>query len=244
MKPLVRWTIGPVNCIGHDILKESVKLFSKVYPEFDRCVCYNNIDKSDIMDLSKFADLICQEESSVPCRLTPGSSNPEEASGCGWKLAPPRLRIDSHELWIDNDLIILERMSEIDNWIETENTSIISEGLHRKRMFGVFDSVIDPKVHVCAGFFGLPPNFDFYTKIEEYSKHLSDSLGGYDEQGLTSAIVTDLDYFLVPLSKMHIAEDTRLFPSKLPSGIHFVGANRKEWHSGWKSYLRRKISFI
>ena len=45
MKPLVRWTIGPVSELGHKILKRSVENFKKIYPEFDCVVCYNNIEK-------------------------------------------------------------------------------------------------------------------------------------------------------------------------------------------------------
>jgi len=38
MKPIARWTIGPVSNCGMKILKESLSVFKKVYPYIDRIV--------------------------------------------------------------------------------------------------------------------------------------------------------------------------------------------------------------
>ena len=51
MKPLARWTIGKVSKTGHEILKESIISFKKIYPEFDYTVCYNEIELEDLETL-------------------------------------------------------------------------------------------------------------------------------------------------------------------------------------------------
>lgn len=235
---LARWTIGPVSSIGKDILRESVSYFARLYPEFDRIVCYNHIEPAELYGID--ADL--HEQTSSIFSLRPPDDNPEEASGCGWKLCPARLRPDEHELWLDNDLVICQRLPSIECWMTERSVAIISEGLQRKRMYGEFDQFVSSELHVCAGLFGLPPGFDFQEKILFYMRFATKPLGGYDEQGLTTAVITNSDeWILVPLSELCIAEDHVPFPDMLPSAVHFVGANRKPWHRGWKSYKSRGV---
>jgi hypothetical protein len=237
MKKLARWTIGPVSKIGFDILLESLKLFSKIYPEIDRVVCFNNIDVCRLKYIKNFADLLEQKGTDVNYPLTPPDSNIEEATGCGWKLSPPRIEDGSYELFIDNDLIIRERLETIDRWLG-EKSGLISEGQGRRRMYGAFDHLVPDGVNVCAGLFGLPPYFDFLKAIKEKCLILNgSSLGGFNEQGLTASIITCMsNYLVVPKKDLIISEDHVDFPSELPKAIHFVGANRKPWHRGWKSY--------
>jgi hypothetical protein len=151
------------------------------------------------------------------------------------------LRLGGHELWLDNDVVICERLQSIDRWLN-EKCAIISEGLSRKRMYGEFDKFIRPGIHACAGLFGLPGGFDFAERLSHYMQFATKPLGGYDEQGLTASIVTNANsWILVPLSELHICEDHAEFPQMLPPALHFVAANRKPWHRGWKAYQRRKI---
>lgn len=240
IKPLARWTIGPSGPIGLEILRESISLFKKAYPDFDICVCYNHIDPTTITELGS---LVAQNISGLPLRDP--DNNPEEASGCGWKLCPPRLRPHGHELWIDNDLVITKRLEEIDKWLAL-NTGLISEGLGRRRMYGCYDHMVSPNLHLCAGLFGLPPGFDFESEISNRLHVLGNKqLGGYDEQGLTASIVSSMNgYVLVPLSQLHISEDHVPFPDQIPPAIHFVAANRKNWHRGWKSYKRHRFMML
>ncbi len=232
-KPLARWTIGPVSSLGFDILKTSVKMFADKYPEFDRVVCFNHIDRGKLYALD--AELIDQHSESQIFALRDPDSNGEEASGCGWKLVPPRLRPDAHELWIDNDIVIMERIATIDQWLGL-NTGIISSGIGRNRMYGRFDKAVPDHLHLCAGLFGLPPQFDFERAIFWAKDELP--LGGYDEQGLTTSIVTSIDGLLiVPPVDLLIVEDVAELPSILPKGLHFVGANRKPWHRAWSHFL-------
>jgi hypothetical protein len=239
MRPLARWTIGNVSHTGKEILRESVKMFKEVYPEFDYLVCCNGVNLEQFRDLE--VDLLQQEASMFPYALR--EHDPEdygEATGCGWKLCPPRLNPDGCELWMDNDIVIMDRIQEIDDWLDAKEHSIISEGHPRARMFGLFDRFIKSGLHACAGLFGLPPKFDFKQAILPYLSvliHDSKPLGGFDEQGLTVAAVTNgTKYVIVPIDKVFICEDLSVLPTTLPPAIHFVGANRKHWHRGWKQY--------
>lgn len=240
MRPLARWTIGPVSDTGMDILKESIRLFARSYPEFDRVVCHNHLDAGQLSWVAGVAALHAQSSSDAPCALSDPDSNPEGATGCGWKLSPPRLRPGGMELFIDNDIVIGRRLPSLDAWLADGTTGLVSEGLHRKRMFGVFDPEIPPHVRACAGLFGLPPGFDFSERIAHYLPIMGGRpLGGYDEQGLTVATVVNMQgYFLVPLSELHICEDHAPFPEEVPPALHFVAANRKPWHRGWAKYKR------
>src|SRR4051812_25370860 len=116
-RPLARWTIADVSQIGKDILRESVDLFKVVYPEFDLAICYNNLDPNELNDLrDSGVQLVPQTEDMFPYRLRANDKNIiGEAVGCGWKLCPPRLRINECELWIDNDIIIRKRICHIDH---------------------------------------------------------------------------------------------------------------------------------
>jgi hypothetical protein len=245
MIPLARWTIGDVSDTGKKILRESVKRFRKAYPEFDYVVCHNSIDASEFENLG--TDLFEQQEwmSVWPLRENDKMID-YEATGCGWKLCPPRLRPDSCELWIDNDLVICDRIKEIDDWIDQADHSIITEGLHRARMFGEFDSCIHPDIRACAGLFGLPPDFNFASAIESYSPILQGKkLGGFDEQGLTVAVVTNMPkHRIIPLQSVWISEDHVPFPATTHSAYHFVAANRKPWHRGWKRYRSLQASHL
>lgn len=236
MRPLVRWTMGDVSEAGHEILRESVRCFAAIYPEFDRIICHNHLDELYLLGID--AELRNQTLADAPCVLAEPIDNYEESTGCGWKLCPPRLRPDSHELWLDNDLVICKRIEEIDRWL-AGNKAIITEGLGRRRMFGLYDEHISPELRLCAGLFGLPPHFDFAAAIRSRIDVMEGKpLGGYDEQGLTASVVTSMDYIIVPLSQVHIAEDHVPFSSHLYAGFHFAGANRKPWHRGWQSYKK------
>lgn len=245
MKPLVRWTIGSASDTGIEILSMAVPLFAKIYPEFKRIICFNNIKLSKIKHLNKYSELFEQKENDSIFKIIPENLEDDSKSyGCGWKLCPPRIRPESHELFIDNDLIITKRIKELDNWLLTTDETIITEGHPRSRMFGVFDECIPSGIHACAGFFGIPPNFDFSEKIKMYITKKNTEIGGWDEQGLTTAIITNEKHKIIPLSKIHISEDwvpnplAPLLATKETDfcGFHFVGANKKPWHRGWALY--------
>jgi hypothetical protein len=132
-------------------------------------------------------------------------------------------------------------MNEIDQWLKG-NYCIISEGIGRN--FGIYDKLIHPDLKICAGFFGLPPNFDFYKEILLHCKLLKGkTLGSWDEQGLVTSIATNNNHIVVPLTSMAIVEPSFDMPLN-SSAYHFVGANRLEKHEKWEQFKLSKISHL
>lgn len=237
-KPLVRWTVGPVSNLGWEILAESVKTFGKIYPEFDRIVCYNHISDERIDFLKSFGvDLYKSEQDEIFYPLTPPGPNPSGFGdpASGWKLMPARLKINSHELWLDNDILIVDRVPVIDHWIQND-WKIISEGLFR--IFGAYDHKVKAGIQACAGLFGCPPGFDFQSEIIELCNEVlqGEPLGHYDEQGLVAAIMTNGPFRMVPMRSVKILQYFENLPDPLPHGMHMVGINRNKEYKPWEQY--------
>jgi hypothetical protein len=234
IRPLARWTFGYCGSVGEEILRHSVKRFSIIYPEFDKVVCYNNLRTGQLAFLKSLSiPLYEQKESDLSYPMIPANAPPgwkHSMAGWSWKLCPPRLSLNSHELWIDNDMVIRNRLSSIDRWLESR-TTIISEGI--KRAYGDFESLISYGKVYCAGLFGLPPTYDFESQVETHCKHLCDKpLGYYNEQGVVAMSMLP-DTIVVPLSEMLIVKE---LTRPCPSGLHFIGANRTDWHVWWERY--------
>jgi hypothetical protein len=199
----------------------------------DTVVCYNNIPYPKELE-SLGVELYAQKSEELGYPLTPPDENPTGAgmAGSGWKLCPPRLRIEAQELWLDNDVVIRERVDEIDHWLEG-GEGIISEGLHG--VYGIYKRFIPRSTKMCAGVFGLPAGFDFGKEILRYCELLNgETLGHYDEQGLVAATVANMNHCVISMTNLTICESS--VPRPLPSAMHFVGVNRNENHKGWNEY--------
>ena len=126
-------------------------------------------------------------------------------------------------MWVDNDIVIRERIPDIDQWLQS-HTGLISKGFNSQ--YGRFKDIIRPEVDCCAGLFGLPPYFDLEAQVKRLCG--KKPLIGFDEQGMVAYIVSNLpdwiqvDYFYFRMWG-HWQKD---FGQDLPNGIHFVGANR------------------
>lgn len=238
MRPLWRWTIGDVSDVGWEILAESIWQARKVYSEFDFVICHNNLDEHKIQRLLKFGIPLFDQDKAVTSYVY--EDQYKYGTDYSWKLVPPRLRADSHELWVDNDLVIRDRIPALDDWLHSDS-AIISASRDGIPRYGRYTELIDRSISCCAGFFGLPPNFNFEGKISE----LCDSpLVEYDEQGLVTKIVTDSPGWIeVPFGDLLMLgfwnTDRMRFRSCLPEGIHFVGSNRAKGE--WKPWLCYKL---
>jgi hypothetical protein len=196
-----------------------------VYPEFDLIVCHNNLSLSELKKLNSLNVKLYKqiENSNLPI------------ANSWWKLIPSRIRNESHELWLDNDVLIWKRVPAIDLWLSS-NTGIITQGLHG--LYGEFKNFVKSPYPVCAGVFGLPPNFNFESKIinlyNNKLKHKRLDMP-FDEQGLTAAIVTNIPGFIkIPLNQIKICENENDTAGDA-SGAHFVGTNRGYKHA-WKNW--------
>lgn len=251
MRPLARWTFGKVKDPGpgEETLLACVKRFKVVYPEFDCIICYNNVSNRQLAILKKLnVDLHKQTETELEYPLE--SVNLPEGwkgamPGWGFKLCPPRLRLESHELWIDNDVVIRERLRAIDRWLKSDGTLIASGHNNNRKIYGKFDHLVPSNVVCCAGLFGLPPGFDFESRIVQkcHSVLGGKPLGYYDEQGLVSAIVIEHNpHIVIPANQfLNVKEYVK---KPFPSALHFIGANRFHSHREWQDYRDQHVTSL
>ncbi len=233
MRPLLRWTIGPTQPLGLKILIESVKMAELSMPGFDKVICYNNISPEPFENLG--VSLHRQTQDQFPLTLTQ-APYPGARLGSGWKLCPPRLRPDGHELWVDNDIVIEKPMPSVESWLARDAT-IIAEGWYG--FYGVYDDLVRP-YKVCAGLFGLPPGLDFWDAILKIARQ--DQVGGWDEQGMTAAVCTMYhDCIVVPMTELSNCEKEFVGGA---CGYHFVEANRSKRHTSWEAYTRRRVPML
>ncbi len=235
IKPLIRYTIGKVSKSGWTILSESVRSMKKIYPEFDIVICHNKLLSHQVSKLNDMGvDLLDQDFIDPPFKFIDDDRG-RVVNFC-WKLMPPRIRPETHELWVDNDIIIRGRIKAIDDWL-TKNTAIISKGFNKD--YGVFKKhpLLIKQDAYCAGFFGLPPNFDFLQSIKDLCA--DKPLEGFDEQGLVSLIVAGFEDKIV-LSHRDMVLLSETWKPKpdfwFPQGLHFARANRFDNHVSWNIY--------
>jgi len=139
MKPLFRWTIGGRLCNDSiEILNQSIYLISKCYPEADAIVCYNGIEKSQLQKIK--AELY--EQHHVPEMEYP----PKKEM---WKMYPPRLRPEGHEIVLDNDVLIFSRIKEIDLFL-SGNYTLMLRG--RARAYGKYDHKVPQPIADCMDY--------------------------------------------------------------------------------------------
>jgi hypothetical protein len=228
MKSLFRWTIGDNSSKeGIECLSHSISLIKKKYGDScDYFVCHsgNNVNNLNL----KGVNFIDQRSFTNSISIKP--------FGTSWKLYPPRIRIDSHEIFLDNDLIVYGSLPIIDSFFKSDDVFFCTEGL--KRRYGKYDSLIASHQKLNTGLFGLPPNFDFGQKIE--SKLSGNWEGHFDEQGLVASILLEYNVKVIPISDIYIAcKDAAEHLSFGRAGIHFVGLNSGNSFY-WNEYLAAK----
>ncbi len=259
MKPLFRWTLGPCLQQGLEILEESVKKTVETlgFDNFDWAICYNGLTKEQIQFVKKFIEgrsihLILQDWSNCP--IPDNMQTPQRKDGsfepngtrCGgtlWKVCPARLRLNSHEIVMDNDIVLLKKFRQIDEFLNSEKTLILEEPV---RFYGKYDCLFPASsANLNSGFMGFPPGYDFGQKIhevwDEHGKYTQ--LSQADEQGL-------LMYTLAQEPSIRVKPDQMIeilgrdFNKKITGqeeGIHFTQSNRSPNHRAWIQY---KENFI
>ena len=210
-KPIIRWTIGEKSTYESiECLHESIETFKKLYGSiFDYFLCHNNFDTSQIKcDI----ELINQHDHVNSLKFPP--------SKCSWKLYPPRIRPESHEIFIDNDLLIYKKMPIIERFLESNKLIFCTEAI--ARCFGNYDHLIPEGVKINVGFFGIPPHYDLGKKLNETIIGKWENY--FDDQGILSTIFMkeEDDFEIIPLTDIQISAG-RLERGRY--GIHFVGLN-------------------
>jgi hypothetical protein len=238
-KPLIRWTIGPVKEEGFSCLGKSVRNMKHLYPECDFVICYNQLTRLQHERISELGvDLLDQSKYLDSLKYHP------HGKSVHWKLYPPRLNLDSHEICMDNDIILWKRVPEIDYFLSSKDTCLIYQGINR--LYGSYDLNIPKLVRINSGIYGLPPNFDFRSKLKSIQKKWSNR---FDEQGIVASILCQESYCMIPLPYVPICEcwmSSNDFKKTMDAflrnefccGMHFVGINYAEQNSFYNNFIK------
>lgn len=258
-KPLIRWTVGGhVSDSGLDVLRESVRKTQQVLGKdrFRWCVCHNKMPSERLKQLQPLnAELLEQQWSDLPLPIQENHHLDSEIRNAIWKVCPARLQKETHEIIIDNDLVICNKSKQIDEFLASNSILLLEDPL---RFYGQYDPHIPPEMQINTGFIGLPPGYDFAADIR-HQWRVTGSLGisGLDdEQGLVVMTLLRAGRRQSIISKNEIIE---LHPDGLwrswadagrgrryqftgkETGLHFVEINRNPFHQPWQQYKECRL---
>jgi len=285
MKPIVRWTIGDkCSPLGLVILREAVSSFTGIYKKtFDYYIQYNfdSFDQKIKEEKLKYTlkglnvNFKKQTWSEIPIDV----NKPENKifsrvdnlkdSGSIWKICPPRINIKTHEIIMDNDLVIYKKIPEIDQFLISNDKLLVLED--PIKYYGVYCNNHDDSKVLNSGLFGLYPDYDFSENLKYFwnengsFKNLSYS----DEQGFICGVLRRFDNIMISKNKiieMHCKGLCKNYKPNIETdnlmmeytddlfnefynngcGIHFVQSNTKDYHLAWNFFkkARTKKLFI
>ena len=230
---IFRYSIGPVKKQGFICLNESIKLIQKIYPSSDVFVCHNQLNSQQLNFLKKIKNIKLINQNELNFKLKP--------IGVSWKLYPNRIDNQAHEIFIDNDIIIKEKITEIDLFFNQKNHFLILED--EQRAYGQFDKHIKSDVLINSGLFGLPPHANFESFVDYYVNEWQINSGyghefskTFDEQGIMAL------YLMQQKDKIYISKntltkcETKFVEGK---GFHFIKLNRKGFHEPFANYFNK-----
>ena len=254
-KPMFRWTVGDCLQQGLDILAESINRTTRALgvDNWDWVICYNGLNRDAVQFLEKAINgkpiqLLAQNWATCPIsdncqtpRRKDGSFewNGNRCGGTMWKVCPARLRMETHEIVMDNDIVLLKKFPQIDEFLSCTTKSLILE--EPIRFYGKYDCLFPKEeAFLNSGFMGFPPGFDYGAEIyKNWVKYGSyENLSQADEQGLLTYSLNQIPSVRVKKEQM-IEVLNRDFKTKLTGreeGIHFTQANRIPSHHQWQKY--------
>lgn len=233
MRLIARWTIGPVHHAGFECLRLSVLAFSQLY-DADLVICHNGLNEDQLLYLSDLPVQFIRQEEQVYLGQAP--------IGVAWKLTPARLCLNSHEIFLDNDLIIRERIEEIDLFLNNKNINIVLEA--EARHYGRFDNHVPPGHNINSGLFGIPPGFNLGNYVSLWGRwddNCPTASRTWDEQGLVASALTHQGQLvIIPEETISNCYDSLIWAK----GMHFVGLNRQSYHRSFAEYRYNSIAHL
>lgn len=232
VKPIVRWTIGGNSSDeGFRCLQMAITAWRKIYhDEHELYVCHNSMSHDRLSWLKSLSvNLVCQEDF-VDTLPIPPSTGPE------WKLYPPRLSLQNHEMFIDNDVVIYERLNVLD---EALLSNVILASTAVTYAYGSFQKLVKlDRTPVNTGFLLFPPGYDLRKKVSDVCYGLAVKWEKFcDEQGLLACLLYDNAEF-IPLHMLAICHYMFDAPCYGTCGSHFVGLNRNK-NPYFKLFMKR-----
>ena len=195
MNPIFRWTIGGCTRNGYDCLEMSIRTATKIYGDrFDYFVLYNNCNVQQLREIvgHRPITLVEQDWEHNPLGLEKGKNRGTSL----WKFCPTRLDPSRHEIICDNDLVIVNRFPQMEEFLRSSDKVLMVEDPIKfqgkfRHLFG--------SVNYNAGFIGLPPGYDFAAEmLRTWRDNGSPSeVNQPDEQGLTTATLARMPSIVV-----------------------------------------------
>lgn len=253
-KPLWRWTCGSCLQQGLDILAESIDRTIAALGEdrFDWMICYNGLNSDQLMFIKNAIGsrpIMLESQDWVDCAIPDQCNSPVRSDGsfewngnrCGgtlWKVAPARKRIETHEIVMDNDIVMLKTIPAIEEFLEaTDKVMILEEPI---RFYGVYDKYFDGPPYLNSGLMGFPPGYDFAAALRQKweDKIPQFNLSQADEQGLLMLTLKDHLNIRVDVKYMRevLGKDYNKKITGSEYSIHFTQSNRMPNHYCWLQY--------
>lgn len=258
MKPIFRWTIGGATKNGYECLEYSINAVLKLYGDtFDYYVLYNNSNVQMLREMVGHRPITFIAQSWDDCPIPI-----DEAANKGtsiWKFCPGRLNINCHEIISDNDVIMVKKVKQIDEFLSRTDSLILVEDPIKYQ--GKFRHLFNNEKYN-AGFVGLPPGYDLANEMKMIWEQNGspEVVGQSDEQGLTTAAMKKSKFISISKEQFLLvhAEGGTAYANynaetnKSDLGYyrvnffeddaiayHFVGINRKEKHQHWELFKKQ-----
>lgn len=219
-KPTIRWTVGPFSELSMDVLRISINNTRRLYGDrFFLTVTYNNVPESELQSLP--IDLsVDQSKLTNELPIKPPS---DPLIGMAWKLYPPRTNLESHEIMLDNDVIIFRKLEAIERFLQSESLILITEGLMRSYSPD-HSNKIRNNFNINSGFVCLPPMFDYKSEIISAMHNHKEWGDRFDEQSVVAIALQSKNIEIIPMSDISIVGPMTSYKVGR-CGIHFIGIN-------------------
>lgn len=230
---------------------------------WDWVICHNGLTQDDLTYLNNRIKNAPGRVALIPqnwalCPVPDHCQTPRRRDGsfewngtkCGgtmWKVCPARMRMETHEIVMDNDVILLNKFPQIDEWLDqTEKGLVLEEPI---RFYGRYDALFPPdEPCLNSGFMGFPPGYDFGSAIMDnwvrHGRYMN--LSQADEQGLLTYSLNQQPNIRVHNTQMIeiLARDYNAEISGSDYAYHFTQANRIPHHIAWEKYKEKMSNSV
>lgn len=236
-KPVLRWVVGDCHELGIKTLLFSIKNIKKIYQNnFYYCICFNSINVSKTLkQCFEEVDLVINQNNFFQSL----SYSPYVKKGPHWKLYPPRICKNQHEIIIDNDIVIYDKIQEIEDFLSQKNIFITTAAIKRSYS-NQFGNIVSKNFNINSGLVGLPPLYDYKKEIEDVLiKGSGKWRHHFDEQTVVAAILQKNNSKIIPFKTISACCNITKFILG-EKGTHFLGVN-KGFDVWWKEFKIKQI---